>query len=39
MYTGHLPDETDETKTRQNQNIAISEDGVNFKKNMRETLC
>ncbi|WJS81095.1 hypothetical protein KFZ55_07240 [Tetragenococcus halophilus] len=23
MYTGHLPDETDETKTRQNQNIAI----------------
>jgi len=32
MYTGHLPDETDETKTRQNQNIAISEDGMTFKK-------
>lgn len=32
MYTGHLPNETDENLTRQNQNIAISEDGVSFKK-------
>ncbi|MDN6700477.1 MAG: glycoside hydrolase family 32 protein [Tetragenococcus koreensis] len=32
MYTGHLPDATDNTKTRQNQNIAISEDGITFKK-------
>ncbi|GAA0491529.1 glycoside hydrolase family 32 protein [Alkalibacterium sp. s-m-22] len=32
MYTGHLPNEEDETLTRQNQNIAFSEDGVNFVK-------
>lgn len=32
MYTGHLPNETDENLTRQNQNIAISEDGITFKK-------
>ncbi|GEK89859.1 beta-fructofuranosidase [Alkalibacterium putridalgicola] len=32
MYTGHLPNETDENLTRQNQNIAISKDGVSFKK-------
>lgn len=32
MYTGHLPNEKDEQLTRQNQNIAISEDGIHFKK-------
>lgn len=32
MYTGHLPDEQDSSRTRQNQNIAISEDGITFKK-------
>lgn len=32
MYTGHLPNEEDEMLTRQNQNIAISEDGITFKK-------
>lgn len=32
MYTGHLPDETDEKLTRQNQNIAISNDGITFEK-------
>lgn len=32
IYTGHLPNATDHTKTRQNQNIAISEDGITFKK-------
>ncbi|GAA3016560.1 glycoside hydrolase family 32 protein [Tetragenococcus solitarius] len=32
MYTGHLPNDTDNSKTRQNQNIAISEDGITFKK-------
>lgn len=32
MYTGHLPNEEDESLTRQNQNIAVSSDGVNFKK-------
>lgn len=31
MYTGHLIGETEE-ETRQNQNIAISEDGINFRK-------
>lgn len=31
MYTGHLPDFNEEN-TRQNQNIAYSEDGVTFKK-------
>lgn len=30
MYTGHLPNEEDEMFTRQNQNIAYSEDGINF---------
>lgn len=32
MYTGHLPNETDESLTRQNQNIAISSDGITFEK-------
>lgn len=32
MYTGHLPNEMDESLTRQNQNIAISSDGITFEK-------
>ncbi|SFC62946.1 beta-fructofuranosidase [Alkalibacterium subtropicum] len=32
MYTGHLPNDSDESLTRQNQNIAVSEDGISFKK-------